>query len=286
MVATYSPLRYPGGKSSMLPLVSEIIRCNRLLYRPYVEPYAGGGGLALGLLYGGVVSEIHLNDLDPNIYAFWHSALEMPDAFAGLIQDCPLSVDYWKQQKEVHASSDSTTTSIERGFAAFYLNRTSRSGIIGRSGVIGGLDQRGNYKIDCRFNREALIQRILRLGKYKDRIFISNQDALRFLDRVESNLPPKTFCCIDPPYFAKGSRLYTNHYHASDHAQVARRIRQLDVPTMITYDDVPEIRSLYKSMRQHLVPLNYSVQTKRVSAELLILGKGVRAPSKLMDMRV
>ncbi len=50
-------------------MVSAILRENKLDRGHYVEPFAGGGGLALSLLYKGDVGEIHLGSrlikLDP-----------------------------------------------------------------------------------------------------------------------------------------------------------------------------------------------------------------------------
>ena len=44
-----SPLRYPGGKAQLFPLVRDIIVANRLNGATYIEPFAGGAGLALKL---------------------------------------------------------------------------------------------------------------------------------------------------------------------------------------------------------------------------------------------
>ena len=74
-----SPLRYPGGKTSMLSLAATILRDNGLERGHYAEPYAGGCGLALSLLYGGHVADIHINDIDPAVWAFWHSVLNRTD---------------------------------------------------------------------------------------------------------------------------------------------------------------------------------------------------------------
>ncbi|MBD0865950.1 MAG: DNA adenine methylase, partial [Rhodobacteraceae bacterium] len=172
-----SPLRYPGGKTSLYPLVWQILQLNRLCRRHYVEPYAGGCGLALALLYGGHVSDIHINDIDRSIWAFWHSVLENTDEFAQLIRTAPLTIDEWHRQREVHSRNDGSNP-LALGFAAFFLNRTNRSGIIGKAGVIGGWDQSGPYKIDCRFNREDLERRVRRVAKYSSRIHLTCLDAL------------------------------------------------------------------------------------------------------------
>ena len=172
-----SPLRYPGGKTCLYPLVSRILRDNRLERRHYAEPFAGGCGLALSLLYEGHVSDIHINDVDASIWAFWHAVLEHTDEFAYHIRKTPITIDEWRAQRETHEQMDEDDP-VALGFAAFFLNRTNRSGIIKAAGVIGGLDQSGPYKLDCRFNRVRLERCVRRVAKYRNRIHLTRRDAL------------------------------------------------------------------------------------------------------------
>ncbi|MCK0096703.1 DNA adenine methylase [Yoonia sp. F2084L] len=285
MARTASPLRYPGGKSCLEPLITRFLKLNRLELENYAEPYAGGGGLALSLLFSGKVSDIHLNDVDPAIWAFWWSALNEPDEFCYKIDKTPVCVPEWHIQREIFKSQD-LSDPLSLGFSAFYLNRTNRSGIIKDAGVIGGLDQRGNYKIDCRFNREGLANRIRRIAKYRDRIHLTRRDALDFLQQNCSKLPEKSFVCIDPPYFKKGSSLYTSFYNPDDHAILANAIVQIDRPWVVTYDQTPEITKLYRSRRQYSFDINYSVETKRKGTEVLIVSKGLKVPSEIRDRQI
>jgi len=273
-----SPLRYPGGKASLYTLMSKIIRLNGLDLNHYAEPYAGGCGLALNLLYGGVVSEIHINDIDPGIWSFWKSVLDHTEELIHLIEKTDVNIAEWHKQREIQLSED-VSNPLSLGFSTFFLNRTNRSGIIQSAGVIGGMDQTGNYKIDCRFNCDSLIRRIRRVRKYRSRVHLYNFDAIEFMS--DTNLPTKTFLCIDPPYFNKGSSLYTSFYEPSDHSDVADTVLQLNNPWVVTYDNVQPIQELYKSRRQFTFDINYSVQTKRVGTELLIASKGLRLPKDI-----
>lgn len=283
MTITASPLRYPGGKSSLRPMVSEILRLNGLSQQAYAEPYAGGCGLALDLLFGGHVSEIHINDIDPSIWSFWHSVLCETDGLLDLIETTPVTVEEWHKQKAIQ-NSIQTASRLQLGFATFFLNRTNRSGIIKGAGMIGGFEQTGNYKIDCRFNKSNLTRRIRRISKYKELIHLSNLDALEFMSNANGTIPPDTFFCIDPPYFKKGSSLYTSFYSPSDHAGVAALVTRLDYPWIVTYDNVPEVRELYKQHHQYAFNINYSVQTKRVGNELLIASRQVVVPDTLTEL--
>jgi DNA adenine methylase len=268
----------------MLELTSTIMRLNRLERGHYAEPFAGGCGLALSLLYTGLVAEVHINDLDPAIWAFWHSVLNETDALAAKVAETPVTIEEWHRQRDLHRAGDASDA-LTLGFAAFFLNRTNRSGIIKGGGVIGGLDQTGNYKIDCRFNVDDLVRRMRRVARYKDRIHLSNDDATAFLASC-SNLPTNSLLFIDPPYYKKGPGLYTSFYKPADHAQLSEQVLRLTAPWIVTYDDVPPIRELYRARRQFCFDINYSLQEKRVGTELLIASKGLRMPEQARERQV
>ena len=280
----HSPLRYPGGKSCMLALVSSLIRENRLVRPDYAEPYAGGCGLALGLLYGGYVDHVHLNDIDPGIWSFWYAVLEECDELINLVEKTPVTVKEWHRQKRI-ASAEDADDPVSLGFATFFLNRTNRSGIIKGAGVIGGFEQKGHYAIDCRFNREDLAQRIRRIHRYRSRIHLHKLDAIAFLSK-RSYFEPHTFFAIDPPYFRKGPYLYTSFYRPEDHADVANAVRTLKYPWIVTYDMTDEVRRLYRDFRQYEFDINYSVQSKRVGTELLIASRDLQLTPKIRSRRI
>ncbi len=280
MARSFSPLRYPGGKTGILGVIGSILRLNELDRRPYAEPFAGGAGLALGLLYGGYVSEIHLNDIDPSIWAFWHSVLNDTENLVEKILTADLSISGWRHQREIYLAED-LTNPLDLGFAAFYLNRTNRSGIIKGAGVIGGLKQTGTYKLDCRFNSEDLAHRVQRVANYGSRIHLYRLDAIDFIRKADAELPRSALLCIDPPYFNKGSSLYTSFYRADDHAALAREILALQRPWIVTYDQAPEICSLYDERPLHQLEVNYSVQTKRKAGEILVPSPNLKIPQCL-----
>ena len=285
MLKTTSPLRYPGGKTCLADRVAHILRVNRLERGHYAEPYAGGCGLALALLYGGHVSDIHINDLDRSIWAFWHAVLNRTEEFVDKIQSTHVTIEQWHEQRHIQ-QAHKTADQFDLAFATFFLNRTNRSGVIKNAGVIGGLSQTGNYKIDCRFNKNDLVRRIRRVQKYHRRIHLHNMDALDFIDHVDNNLPDDTFLYIDPPYFNKGSKLYTSFYLPNDHEILSLRILRLSCPWIVTYEKVEEIQKLYTSRRQFELSLNYSVQTKRIGSEIVVASKGLRIPDELRARQV
>lgn len=276
---TPSPLRYPGGKACLYPLISSILRANRLERRHYAEPFAGGCGLALLLLYNGHVCDLHINDIDPGVWAFWYSVLNETEALTALISSADVSVEEWHWQREVcHAAS--IDDPVELGFATFFLNRTSRSGIVKGAGIIGGLGQTGPYKIDCRFNKPALVNQIRRLARYRSRVHLTRLDAIEFINQVRED-SRASFLYADPPYYRRGSSLYTSFYQPDDHAELASSLLAADMPWILTYDNEVEIRHQYSGSRQFELSVKYSVQTKRLGTEILVPSKGLRLPADL-----
>lgn len=282
MPITDTPLRYPGGKSQLAPLVIDLLDANDLTYGEYVEPFAGGAGLALHLLLNSYVSRIYLNDYDPGIHAFWQSVVHWPEQLCQMINGADVTIEEWHRQRAVVLGADATDP-LALGFATLFLNRTNRSGII-KGGVIGGLKQDGDYKLDCRFNKADLVRKIRRIAAHADQIALYNLDANDFLKRVVPKTSKHTLVNLDPPYYCKGPELYTNFYGADDHAELARTVKKLKRPWMVTYDDAPEIRALYCQFPMFSSSLNYSAQDKKVGVELLVLSPTVAPSSTVLGL--
>lgn len=275
MSYTPTPLRYPGGKTSLGKMVTQIIEDADLDPVHYIDPFAGGGGLSLSLLFNDCVQEIHLNDLDRSIFCFWWAILNDTEKFINKIEKTKITIVEWHLQRYIQINKK-RICGFDLGFSTFFLNRTNRSGIVSKASVIGGHDQTGNYKLDCRFNKKALIEKIRRIAAYKDRIHLYNLDALDFIKNCQTKIPKEnSFYFIDPPYFDKGSGLYAHHYDPNDHANLAQSLLNLRTSWILTYDNVPQIQNLYKEKRQYTFDLNYSVSTKRVATELLIVNDNV-----------
>ena len=217
----YSPLRYPGGKSKIAPFIKLLMENSPIDYHTYIEPFAGGAGVALTLLLEDVVDRIVINDYDKAIYSFWRAVKENTNALIRLVRETPLTIAEWKKQKQTYLNS--TKYSIELGFAAFYLNRTNRSGIL-KAGPIGGLDQSGNYLIDARFNREVLIDKIAQIAKRKKDISVYNQEIRSFITNILPRNQKGAVVYFDPPYYKKGKELYKNFFDDKDHEEIRNSI--------------------------------------------------------------
>lgn len=264
-----SPLRYPGGKRKLFEYTKKLILENNLQHCTYIEPFAGGAGLALTLLDKGIVDTIILNDADRSIYAIWYSILNHTEAFCELISSTPVTLETWYIEKEKQ-SKKSELDLLTLGFSTFFLNRTNRSGII-NGGIIGGKDQSGTYKLDCRFNKENLIKRIKEIALYNDRILLFNLDAVDFINKILINYQENTFVFLDPPYYKKGPELYQNHYLHQDHLALCKEITdKIHCPWIVTYDNHDTIKEIYTHFNQQEFSLTYSAQNKCKGKEIMI----------------
>ena len=274
----YSPLRYPGGKGKLASFMEYMI--DQLGHRggTYIEPFAGGAGIAMELLLRNVVSRIVINDYDKAVWSFWRVILTETDRFVEEIRTVPLTMDEWQKQHEILVTQNDKY-SFELGFAAFYLNRTNRSGII-KGGVIGGQEQAKDWKMDVRFRREELVTRIQRIAARKKDIKLYNKDVNSFIKNYVPLYEENALIYFDPPYFRKGQQLYMNFFNYKDHVRIEQEIREhVNCDWIITYDYEPQIEEIYHNYNLRLYDLNYSVSTKRKANELMIFKDGIIIPS-------
>lgn len=283
-----SPLRYPGGKRRLANFIKLVFHYNDLMDGYYIEPFAGGASIALILLFDEYASRVFINDLSKPIYALWHSILYETEALCSRIAEIDVTIEEWYRQKEIYSRAD--VSLLDLGFATLFLNRTNRSGII-EGGVIGGKTQTGRYKINARFNKASLIQRIKRIARYKERIEIYNLDAVDFIKAISPSLLEKTLIYLDPPYYRKSKKLYVNRYSEQDHLQIAKLLASLDTRWIISYDDVPEIRELYKGYQNITYSLSYSAADRYKGKEIMffhhkLVVPPVKEPSRINSKRL
>lgn len=265
----YSPLRYPGGKAKLAPYIKLIISNIENQINTYIEPFAGGAGVALDLLLTRTVEKIVINDYDKAIYSFWRAVLTDTNGLVKLIEDTEVTVEEWYKQKDIYGNFNAKY-SLELAFATFFLNRTNRSGIL-NAGPIGGYGQDGNYFIDARYNKQKSIEKILQIAKFKDNIKLYNKEARAFIKQIVSKYGANTFVYFDPPYFNKGHRLYKNHLSLRDHVEIADCIKKnVSTEWIITYDDVNEIKNIYAGDYFRTYEWAYSIVRNCIKPEIII----------------
>lgn len=273
----YSPLRYPGGKTKLYNYVAKLVYANDMVGCTYVEPFAGGAGLAIKLLLNGIVNNIILNDIDYAIYSFWEVMVNHTDVLCNFIKNVPLNIMEWQRQKDIYINQSGHTL-IEVGLSAFYLNRTNVSGVL-TGGVIGGITQEGNYKIDARFNRENLINRICTIADKRDHIQLYNWNATDFILKILPNYN-NCFVYLDPPYVKKGPCLYRNSFTKEDHKYLADVVAGCHFKWIVTYDKCDLIEELYKGFDHEILSINYSAGKTKSGKEIIIFSSNTNHDNK------
>lgn len=278
-----SPLRYPGGKARLTQFVADLVETNGMTGCHYVEPYAGGAGIALSLLYLEYADHIHLNDLNRSVHAFWHSVLNEPENLVRLVRDTVPTIEEWNRQRHVQKSD--CASMLELGFSTFFLNRTNRSGII-QGGVIGGKDQAGKWKLNARYNVQDLVRRIEKIAGYSSRISLYNLDAADLIRDVIPTFPQNSLVYLDPPYYVKGKGLYEDHYKHEDHAAVASLVRSsIRQPWIVSYDNVQPIVTLYAGLRQTEFGIWYTAGKLYSGKEVMVFCDALKVPDVIEPSR-
>lgn len=276
-MTNYSPLRYPGGKSRLSEFVKLIIKNIGMENGTYIEPFAGGAGVALSLLLDDCVENIVINDYDKAIYSFWRAVKQDSDILLDKIMNTPITIDEWYRQKDIYTHTQAY--SVDLAFATLFLNRTNHSGIL-TAGPIGGYKQAGEWKLDVRFDKAKLIEKITKIAEKKQRIKVYNKDILSLITRYIPKYGDKTFIYFDPPYYNKGQKLYENFFVSQDHRKIKDAIiKHITTPWVITYDSVDEIRTLYTDYDIKKFDLTYSAANKGTASELMIFSDSTFCPS-------
>ena len=275
MPNTPSPLRYPGGKVKIYEFVKSIIEVNGLKGQTYIEPFAGGAGLALKLLLEGDVKRIVLNDFDPAIYKFWYSVLHTPDEMIEYVRSVELSVNEWDRRRIIYNNQDDYEYE-DVAKSVLFLNRTNVSGVI-TGGIIGGRGQEGKYKMDARFNRDKLVKKIGDIAKNAPRIDLYNLDAMDFINS-ELRHYYKVLINFDPPYVNKGGQLYKNAFSEDDHRALRDRIADCRRKWIVTYDICDLVSELYQDYRSGTVDVYYSAKEIRKAKEYVFYSNNLVLP--------
>lgn len=281
MPRTSSPLRYPGGKTQLTSFVRNLLITNNIVEGTYIEPFAGGAGVAIQLLLDGDVNSIVINDYDKSIYSIWYSILNNTEKFISLISNTPITIDEWHKQKAMYLRNKNRQNSLEGAFATFFLNRTNVSGIIS-GGPIGGMNQTGKYKIDCRFNKVDLIRKIRLIADRRENITLYRKDALELIDIINENYDTdSTLIFFDPPYYVQGKNLYLSFYSNNSHKKLFEKIGILnDFYWITTYDYAPQISEIYHNVDQkYEYELSYSVNKKRKAKEFMFASEKIKIDS-------
>lgn len=280
MIKFYSPLRYPGGKTKLAGFLEKAIEASfpKENTVTLVEPFAGGAGASLKLLFSGKVGKIVINDLDRSIFAFWKVAVNDTDFLINKIKNTEISISEWRKQKAIYSSEAPSQKKL--AFATLFLNRTNRSGILD-GGPIGGLDQSGKWGVTARFTKSTIIERLQKIKEFRKKIIVHNLDGITLLEKLgRQKSRDKYFIFLDPPYYDKGQSLYLNHYTNKNHQRLLKLLQTSPLKWVMTYDDVSYIQDLYSDFTKKQFEISHSAFRAKKGKEVLIFSNKTKHLSR------
>jgi len=230
---TKSPLRYPGGKSRAIGIMSKLIPD----YSEYREPFLGGGSLFVYLKQRNPDCIYWINDIYKPLYMFWYEVKNDVDEVLEIVIEWKTE---FKDGKELHKYLQKNIDGFDSfhiAAAFFVFNRITFSG----TSESGGYSE-ASYK--GRFTDSSL-ERVRMLSKILNNTHITDLDYKEVVESPGDNV----FMYLDPPYYsATKSALYGkngNLHKSFDHEKFAQVMRNCNHRWLITYDDCEYIRELF-----------------------------------------
>ena len=236
-----SPLRYPGGKTWLVPHVREWLGDARpeLL----VEPFAGGGIVTLTAIMEGLAPEAVMIEIDRDVAAFWRAALECGPALAERVRRFEPTRE---SLREIEAAPPRSLE--EHGFRTLVLNRTRRGGILAPGASFSRRGENGKG-VASRWYPGTLAARLAVIGEAADRVAFCEGDAMKLLAPLLHGWGARAAVFLDPPYTGgggkrAGARLYA--HSEIDHAALFAMLAECGSNFLMTYDAAPEIVELVR----------------------------------------
>jgi len=263
-----SPLRYPGGKAAMAPWLADMFADQGGLMdvEVWMEPFAGGAGAALTLLDREAVEEVWLVDANPAIAAFWFALVNAGDELAARVARTAPSLELYERSRQLLADP-AGADQFELAYAAFIVNRCSRSGMITPgSGVMSD--------IGARFNAPELADRIRHISSFASRIRVHHGDGIGFIEDLNGDVgvEDELLLFVDPPYVREGNRLYAHGFDQATHQRLADALNHTPARWLLTYDDEPVIpNELYPDRRVAAYDIRNNANRARRAREYAVL---------------
>ncbi len=269
-MATLTPFRYPGSKNKMLPILMEHIGERIKNETAFTDAFVGGGSVVLEVATKYPDVELLINDKDVWMFSFWdivcgkHTS-QLSDLL--LLIDQPATLEQFYKLRE--ANDERKPDRLEAAYSAIFFNRTTFSGIL-KSGPIGGKGQTSKYPVDCRYNAAKIKKKVIAMNKLlAGRTSVDNLDINQYLGAKSKGL-----VYLDPPYYIKGSALYTEFMKPAEHIHMAGVLSHKE-NWILSYDDCPEVRALYKDNKIIDLAARYCINGKKSAwskkNELIIL---------------
>ena len=237
----------------------------------WIEPFAGGAGAALTLLDRDQVDEAWIVDANTGIAAFWTAVVDDGEALARLVERTTPTLALYDRCRQLLA--DASAGQFELAYAAFIVNRCSRSGIVApTSGPIGGRAGDSAHAVADRFNAPALADRIRHVAGFRSRLRVTCGDGISFIEEVAgSGVTDEILFFVDPPYLREGNRLYASGMDEAGHRRLDAALNTTPARWILTYGDEPLVPVvLYVDRRVLAYAIRNTANRARVAREYAV----------------
>ena len=214
-----------GGKKA---LRDEIIARFPTDYKRYIEVF-GGGGWVLFHKAPGNDFEVY-NDRNPNLVNLYRCVRDHPDE---LISELTYALNSRTDFDYIRKVMKTPTEIPDVKRAAYFYQLI-------RYSYASGLDSYASQPHSMWNNFPLIINACARLQK----VVIENKDFEKLIDQYDR---PESFFYCDPPYFETEDYYEDVGFTKDDHIRLADRLSSIEGKYLLSYNDCPEIRELYKS---------------------------------------
>jgi len=264
-----SPLRYPGGKTWLIPHIREWLGdgCELL-----AEPFAGGGIVSLTAVMENLADRVIMVELDQDVSAFWRAALGQGGALAEKV----LSFDV-TAESVTDLESTPPADVLDHGFRTLVLNRTRRGGILAPGAALTKNGENGNG-VGSRWYPDTLARRLEAISAYRDRIAFYEGDGVAFLESLAHVSDIRWF--IDPPYTASGGKRAGSRLYACaevPHRRIFEALADSPADFLMTYDCSEEIQALAAEHRFNVARVEMKNGHHALIPELIITRRSLFA---------
>jgi DNA adenine methylase len=245
------PLSYLGGKNRVAKKIIALISEHTL----YCEPFCGGAQVFFHKEPS--KSEI-LNDLNDDVFNFLRICQMHHEE---LLRYLHYSVVSRKWFELFEKTPPETLTDIQRAARFFFLQKNCYGGLILRRNFVCSLQDGSNYN-------PATLPELLR--KTHERLLNVQLECLPYETILKKYDRPFTFFYLDPPYFNRP--YYRFNFEEKDYVDMAERLKNLKGKFLLSLNDAPEIREIFKGFHISSLEFSYSAQrtTGKQYRELLI----------------
>lgn len=235
------PLAYIGGKNRIASHIIEIFP----EHKTYVEAFAGGAQV----LFHKEPSPVEvLNDLDSDVVTFFRVCQLHHDELVRYLKFILISREWFDL---LQSQDPKTLTDVQRAARYFYLQKNAYAGLVRK--------RKFGYSViePSRFNPESIPELIESTHKRLVRVQIEQLPYEEILKRYDR---PTTLFYLDPPYF--GRKLYNFNFAEADFVELAKRLEKLHGKFVLSLNDLPEVRRIFRGFRFSEIELSYTAQRK------------------------